>query len=75
VNALSPGATDTEGLRELFGSSDAGQERMKGLTNLTPLGRIGTTEDMAKAALFLASEDSSYITRVELFVDVGMAQV
>jgi NAD(P)-dependent dehydrogenase (short-subunit alcohol dehydrogenase family) len=75
VNALSPGATDTEGLRELLGDSDAGHQRKQAISSSTPLGRFGTTEDMAKAALFLASDDSSYITGIELFVDGGMAQV
>jgi NAD(P)-dependent dehydrogenase (short-subunit alcohol dehydrogenase family) len=75
VNAISPGATDTEGLRELLAGSDAGQQRKKGIIASIPLGRFGSTEDIAKAALFLASDDSSYITGIELFVDGGMAQV
>jgi NAD(P)-dependent dehydrogenase (short-subunit alcohol dehydrogenase family) len=39
-----------------------------------PLGRMGTSDDLARAAVFLASEDSSYITGIELFVDGGVAQ-
>jgi NAD(P)-dependent dehydrogenase (short-subunit alcohol dehydrogenase family) len=75
VNALSPGATDTEGLRELVGSSEVGQERLKGLSSVVPLGRLGTADEIAKAAVFLASDDSSYVTGIELFVDGGFAQV
>ena len=75
VNALSPGATDTERLRERLGDSDAGKQLKQGIIASVPLGRFGTPEEMAKAALFLASDDSSYITGIELFVDGGMAQV
>ena len=41
----------------------------------TPLGRLGTPDEVAKAAVFLASDDASYITGIELFVDGGFAQV
>lgn len=75
VNAISPGPIDTEGLRELFGSSATGQERMKNISSIVPLGRLGQPEEIAKAAVFLASDDSSYITGIELFVDGGFAQV
>jgi NAD(P)-dependent dehydrogenase (short-subunit alcohol dehydrogenase family) len=75
VNALSPGMTDTEGLRTLLGSSKAGEERRAQAASLIPLGRMGEAEDVAKAALFLASDDSVYITGIELFVDGGIAQV
>src|SRR5882762_5787570 len=75
VNAISPGTIDTEGLRELFGSSPTGQERLKSISSTVQLGRLGKPEEIAKAAVFLASEDSSFITGVELFVDGGFAQV
>src|ERR1700730_68740 len=75
VNAISPGPIDTEGLRELFGSSPTGQERLKSISSTVPLGRLGKPEEIAKAAVFLASEDSSFVTGVELFVDGGFAQV
>ena len=46
-----------------------------GFVTAVPLGRMGTPDEVAKAAVFLASDDSSYIAGVELFVDGGMAQV
>jgi len=75
VNAVSPGATDTPGLNELLGSSETGQQRLKMISNTVPLGRLGTPDEIAKAVVFLASDDSSYITGAELFVDGGFAQV
>lgn len=75
VNAVSPGSIDTPGLSELLASSPAGEERKRLIASLTPLGRLGTPDEIAKAVLFLASDDSSYITGVELFVDGGFAQV
>ena len=75
VNAVSPGATDTPGLNELLGSSETGQQRLKMISNTVPLGRLGTPDEIAKAVVFLASDDSSYITGTELFVDGGFAQV
>jgi NAD(P)-dependent dehydrogenase (short-subunit alcohol dehydrogenase family) len=75
VNAISPGPIDTEMLRELFSSSAVGQERLKNISAIVPLGRLGQPEEIAKAALFLASDDSSFVTGIELFVDGGVAQV
>src|SRR6201988_39336 len=75
VNAISPGTIDTPGLNELFASGEAGQERVKMAGNSIPLGRFGTPDEIAKAVVFLASDDASYITGVELFVDGGFAQV
>ena len=75
VNAISPGSTDTPGFGELVGSSEVGQERIKALSTAIPLGRLGRPEEIAKAVTFLASDESSYITGIELFVDGGMAQV
>ena len=48
---------------------------MKNISTSVPLGRFGTPDEIAKAVAFLASEDSSYITGTELFVDGGFAQV
>ncbi len=75
VNAISPGPIDTEGLRELFGSSKTGQDRLNSIGSTVPLGRLGNPDEIAKAAVFLASDDSSFVTGIELFVDGGFAQV
>ena len=75
VNAVSPGATDTPGLNDLLVSSETGQQRLKMISSTVPLGRLGTPDEIAKAVVFLASNDSSYITGAELFVDGGFAQV
>ncbi len=75
VNAVSPGSIDTPGLSDLLASSETGQQRLQMLSNTVPLGRLGTSDEIAKAVVFLASDDSSYITGTELFVDGGFAQV
>src|SRR6266850_951615 len=75
VNAVSPGPIETPGLHDLVASSGAGEQHLKMLSNSVPLGRLGTPHEIAKAVVFLASDDSSYITGTELFVDGGFAQV
>jgi NAD(P)-dependent dehydrogenase (short-subunit alcohol dehydrogenase family) len=75
VNAVSPGAIDTPGLSGLLGSSEIGQQRLQMISSGVPLGRLGTPDEIAKAVVFLASDDASYITGAELFVDGGFAQV
>ena len=75
VNAVSPGSTDTPGLSELLASTETGEQRKKRMSNSIPLGRFGTPDEIAKAVVFLASDDSSYIAGTELFVDGGFAQV
>ena len=75
VNAISPGSIDTPGARDLLASSDVGEQRKKMINNAVPLGRFGTPDEVAKAVVFLASDDSSYVTGTELFVDGGFAQV
>src|SRR5437870_7008541 len=75
VNAVSPGPIDTPGLSDLLASSETGQQRRAMISNMVPLGRFGTPDEIAKAVVFLASDDSSYITGTELFVDGGFAQV
>jgi NAD(P)-dependent dehydrogenase (short-subunit alcohol dehydrogenase family) len=75
VNAVSPGSINTPGLAELLGSSPAGQQRLSAIGTAVPLGRLGTPDEIAKAVVFLASDDSSYVAGAELFVDGGFAQV
>ena len=71
VNAVSPGFTDTAP----WHSIETAEEHMKIISSSVPLGRFGTPDEIAKAVVFLASDDSSYITGTELFVDGGFAQV
>ena len=75
VNAISPGFIDTPGLSELLASSETGEQGRKMIAGVVPLGRFGTPDEIAKAVVFLASDDSSYVTGTELFVDAGFAQV
>ena len=73
VNAVSPGPTETPGFHELLGSSSADAGKL--ISTSIPLGRLGTPDEIARAIVFLASEDSSFITGIELFVDGGFAQI
>jgi NAD(P)-dependent dehydrogenase (short-subunit alcohol dehydrogenase family) len=75
VNAISPGPIDTPGLNQLLESSDTGKQRKQMISSSVPLARFGTPDEIAKAVVFLASDDSSYVTGTELFVDGGFAQV
>jgi len=75
VNAISPGVTDTAGLNELFGNGQSAENTKNYLAGLIPAGRVGQPEEIAKAVLFLASDDASFINGVELFVDGGQAQI
>jgi NAD(P)-dependent dehydrogenase (short-subunit alcohol dehydrogenase family) len=75
VNAVSPGSTDTPGLSNLLASSEVGAQRRQLISSAVPLGRLGTPDEIATAVIFLASDDASYITGTELFVDGGFAQV
>jgi NAD(P)-dependent dehydrogenase (short-subunit alcohol dehydrogenase family) len=71
VNAVSPGFTPTPGYDHL----GLTEEILAPTLDIIPLGRFGTPDDIAKAVFFLASDDSSYITGIELFVDGGVAQI
>jgi NAD(P)-dependent dehydrogenase (short-subunit alcohol dehydrogenase family) len=71
VNAVSPGYIDTPAWRAI----EAAKKQMDAIAATVPLGRFGTSDEVAKAVVFLGSDDSSYITGVELFVDGGVAQV
>ena len=75
VNAISPGTIDTPGLNDLLASGEAGEQRKKMISTAIPLGRLGKPDEIAAAVVFLASDDASYITGTELFIDGGFAQV
>jgi NAD(P)-dependent dehydrogenase (short-subunit alcohol dehydrogenase family) len=75
VNTLSPGATDTPIIDGQFDSTEQADKARAVFASVTPLGRIGRPEELAAAALFLASDDSSFITGIDLQVDGGLAQV
>jgi NAD(P)-dependent dehydrogenase (short-subunit alcohol dehydrogenase family) len=76
VNTLSPGATRTPGLVELAGPDAAQQQGLLDyLASKIPMGRVGEADEIAKAAVFLASDDASFINGIELFADGGQAQV
>ncbi len=75
VNAISPGPIETP----IFGKMGLSETDMKAfgdnIVSQVPLARMGRSDEIAKAALFLASDDSSYITGIELTVDGGMSQI
>ena len=75
VNVVSPGPIDTPGLSGLAQSEEEKRALYSQLVAGVPLGRVGTPEEIAKAAVFLASDDASYIAGVELFVDGGTVAV
>ena len=75
VNAISPGPIETPGLSGLAQDEEQARQIKASLVASVPLGRLGTPDEIAKAAVFLASDDSSYVTGIELFVDGGMAQI
>src|SRR6266481_9751284 len=75
VNAVSPGTIDTPGLNRLLSTTEAGEQRLKMLSTSVPFGRLGSPDEVARAVVFLASDESNFITGTELFVDGGFAQV
>jgi len=76
VNTLSPGPTKTPGFLGLDGPDAARQQGMlDALASRIPMGRVGDPDEIAKAAVFLASDDSSFVNGIELFVDGGKAQI
>lgn len=74
VNTLSPGPVETPGLTGLVPTGHA-QGLLDSFADLVPLGRVGQPGEIAKAALFLASDDSSFVNGIELFADGGIAQI
>jgi len=79
VNAISPGPIDTPAsrlsLHGLVQSEQLSEQLKKNLASTVPLGRMGSPDEVAKVASFLASDDSSYVTGIELIVDGGAAQI
>jgi NAD(P)-dependent dehydrogenase (short-subunit alcohol dehydrogenase family) len=75
VNTLSPGAIDTPIIDGQFKTKAEADGARDFFAKLTPLGRIGRAEEMAKAILFLASDDSSYSTGIDLVADGGITQI
>lgn len=75
VNVLSPGATQTQKVMDIFATTGMEDEIVAGFVERTPLGRIGDPSETAAVAAFLASGDSSYMTGGEVFVDGGYAQI
>ena len=76
VNAVSPGPIETAGLVELAGPDAAAQQGLLDfMAGQVPLGRVGQPAEIAKAVLFLASDQASFVNGIELFVDGGMAQI
>jgi len=76
VNCLSPGAIDTPALATTTGlTAEQAEQAAAQFTTQIPMGRRGMPEEIAAAVVFLASDESSYITGVDLAVDGGMAQV
>lgn len=75
VNTLSPGATDTPIIEGQFKTKAEAEQAKKQFAAMIPLGRLGDASELANAALFLASSDSSYITGIDLVVDGGWTQI
>ena len=75
VNAISPGVVPTPAYNLLGLSDEQVQEFVDSQANKIPMGRVGTPDEIAKAVVFLACDDSSFVNGIELFVDGGMAQI
>ena len=75
VNAISPGPINTPGANSVGNSEEEREQNQARFTAIVPMGRRGEPDEVAKAAVFLASDDCSFITGIELFVDGGTAQI
>ena len=75
VNAISPGPIDTPIFNGLDQSEEEIEQLKKSLITSVPMGRMGSPDEIAKVVSFLASDESSFVTGIELFVDGGMAQI
>jgi NAD(P)-dependent dehydrogenase (short-subunit alcohol dehydrogenase family) len=75
VNAISPGPTRTPGVNGLARTEEEWQQLSAAVAATVPLGRMADPDEIAKAVVFLASDESSYVNGIELFVDGGQAQI
>jgi NAD(P)-dependent dehydrogenase (short-subunit alcohol dehydrogenase family) len=75
VNAISPGPIDTQAFSDLMQNEQQSRQLKKDIVSNVPLRRMGTPDEVAKVVTFLASDESSYVTGIELFVDGGAAQI
>lgn len=75
VNAISPGPIETEGFAAVAPTPNALAQIKQGFVSAVPLGRMGSADEVANVALFLASDESRFVTGAEYFVDGGVAQV
>lgn len=75
VNAISPGPTTTPGLQGLTSNEEEWKQFQQLAASQVPMGRLGEPEEIGKAAVFLVSDDASFVNGIELFVDGGMAQI
>ena len=75
VNVLTPGPVDTPIFNSVAGSPEEAKAMMEGMGNFTPLKRVGTTEELAAGALYLASDDSAFMLGAELLLDGGLREL
>jgi NAD(P)-dependent dehydrogenase (short-subunit alcohol dehydrogenase family) len=75
VNTLTPGPVDTPIFNTVAGTPEEAKAMMEGMANFTPLKRVGTTEELAAAALYLASEDSAFMLGAEVLLDGGLREL
>ena len=75
VNAISPGPIDTPIFSSITQNEEQSELFKKNIINAVPMKRMGSPDEIAKVVSFLASDDSSYVTGIELFVDGGLAQI
>jgi NAD(P)-dependent dehydrogenase (short-subunit alcohol dehydrogenase family) len=75
VNAISPGPIDTPIFSSITQNEEQSELFKKNIVNAVPMKRMGSPDEVAKVVSFLASDDSSYVTGIELFVDGGLAQI
>jgi len=75
VNVISPGPIDTPMFNNVAHSKEQTEQLLTNIVSTVPVGRMGSPKEVANAALFLALDDSSYVTGIELFVDGSVAHI